>query len=440
MSSEVATPRPSPSPRPAGQAGAQRRHTLLVVDDEVDVLESLRHLFHRSYRVLTANSGDEAVELLRQNDVQLILSDQRMPGMSGDVFLSHARRMRPDAIRMLFTGYADIQAVINAVNEGHIFRYILKPWDAAELEGVIRQAAEQYDLLADRKRLIGELQEANARLTRANEELALTDQLKSAFIEVASHEFNTPITLVLGLSELLRLLNPDRNDQERAIVERISTGARQLARLVTNTLTLMRSDDFRRTLQRAPTDLSQLLRDVVDKVQPFVRTRKLSLVEQVDADLGVFEIDPDKIDACIVNLLTNAIKFTPDGREICLSARLDGPDFALITMADNGIGLDERSLRQLFRPFFTQFDSSHHSSGDFGFNKRGLGLGLSIVKMFIELHGGSVWAESQLGVGTRVMIRLPRVGQVPSETLPAQRRAAPGEGDAGPATATTDLP
>src|SRR5205814_9678529 len=99
------------------------RHTLLVFDYEVDVLESLRHLFHRSYRVLPASSGDKALALLQNNDVHLILSDQRMPGMSGDVFLSHARKVRPDAIRMLFTGYADIQAVINAVNEGNIFRY-----------------------------------------------------------------------------------------------------------------------------------------------------------------------------------------------------------------------------------------------------------------------------------------------------------------------------
>src|SRR3954449_5577229 len=129
----------------------QRRHTLLVVDDEVDVLESLRHLFHRSYRVLTAGGGEQALEIIRNNDVHLILSDQRMPGMSGDVFLSQARRLQPDAIRILFTGYADIQAVINAVNEGNIYRYILKPWDAVELEGVIRQATEHYDLLRDRK-------------------------------------------------------------------------------------------------------------------------------------------------------------------------------------------------------------------------------------------------------------------------------------------------
>ncbi|HMB08049.1 MAG TPA: hybrid sensor histidine kinase/response regulator [Isosphaeraceae bacterium] len=386
----------------------QRRHTLLVVDDEVDVLESLRHLFHRSYRVLTASSGEQALDYLRHDDVHLILSDQRMPGMSGDVFLSHARALRPDAIRMLFTGYADIQAVINAVNEGNIFRYILKPWDAVDLEGVIRQAAEQYELLAERKRLIAELQAANTKLTQANQELAEADQLKSAFIEVASHEFNTPITLVLGLSELLRLLNPDRDEQERALVERISESARQLARLVTNTLTLMRAADFRRTLQRAPIELAPLLHMVAGQVMPFVQARKLRLIVEVADDLGTFEVDPDKIAASVVNLLTNAIKFTPDGGEIALRAGLVEPDEARIRIVDRGIGLEPRAVNRLFQPFFTQFDPSLHSSGDFGFNKRGLGLGLSIAKQFVELHGGRISAESALGQGTTVTILLPR--------------------------------
>lgn len=398
----------------------QRRHTLLVVDDEVDVLESLRHLFHRTYRVLTASNGNQALALLEQEEVQLILSDQRMPGMSGDIFLSHARRIKPDAIRMLFTGYADIQAVINAVNEGNIFRYILKPWDATELEGVLRQAAGQFDLLAERKRLIAELQKANQSLTKANEELAEAGQLKSAFIEVASHEFNTPITLVLGLSELLRLTNPDRSAQERTLIDRISASARQLARLVTNTLTLMRADDFRRTLQRAPVDLAGQLRGDVEQVMPFVRARNLHLNAELGEDLGTFEIDADKLSAAVVNLLTNAIKFTPDGGEITLRAHLVGPDEAEIQIADRGIGLQPRALAYLFQPFFTQFDSSRHSSGDFGFNKRGLGLGLSIVKQFVELHGGRVSAESVVDQGTRVTIRLPRRHQSSDESEDGQ--------------------
>ena len=425
MISDLATPRPSPQyPRPAGGA-AERRHTLLVVDDEVDVLESLRHLFHRTYRVVTANGGAEAVEVLKATEVHLILSDQRMPGMTGDALLAHARKLQPDAIRMLFTGYADIQAVINAVNEGHIFRYILKPWDASELEGVLRSAADQHELLADRKRLIAELQTANARLTLANEELARAGQLKSAFIEVASHEFNTPITLVLGLSELLKLLNPARDAQEAALIDRISSSARQLAKLVTGTLTLMRAEDFRRTLQRAPVDLSALLRGAAEKVRPFVAARNLTLTENLAEDLGEFELDADKIDASVINLLTNAIKFTPDGRGVTLSARLTGPDEAEVTVSDSGLGMEERSVSQLFVPFFTQFDSSRHSSGDFGFNKRGLGLGLSIVKLFVELHGGTVSAESTLGRGTTVTMTLPRTSAGPGPDDPGGVELAP---------------
>ena len=391
----------------------QRRHTLLIVDDEVDVLESLRHQFHRTYRVLTAASGGQAISVLDTNEVQLILSDQRMPGMQGDAFLSEARRLQPDTIRMLFTGYADIQAVINAVNQGHIFRYILKPWDTVELEGIMRQAAEQYDLLAERKRLIAELKAANAQLLHANEELARAGQLKTAFIEVASHEFNTPITLVLGLTELLKMANPNPADDEREILRQITASGRQLSRLVTSMLTLLRAEDFRRTLQRSPVELSSLIQNVVDQVRPFIHARQLHLHLAVAGDLGTFEIDADKISAVLVNLLTNAIKFTPDQGQIELSAELDDGDEARICVADRGVGLEPQALKHLFQPFFTQFDPSRHSSGDFGFCKRGLGLGLSISKQFVEMHGGEISAESAPADGTRITVRLPRRARTP---------------------------
>jgi len=408
----------------------KRRHTLLIVDDEVDVLESLRHQFHRAYRVLTAPNARAAIEILKENEVHLILSDQRMPGMSGDALLAEARRMQPDAIRMLFTGYADIQAVINAVNEGHIFRYILKPWDAVELEGVIRQAAEKYDLLAERKALIEELQEANARLLLANEELARADRLKSAFIEVASHEFNTPITLILGLTELLRLSAEARPDEESEILRQITASGRQLARLVTNMLTLLRADDFRRTLERRPVELEGVIRGVVEQVRPFLHARRLELKLELDPELGAFEIDADKVAAALVNLMTNAIKFTPDRGDVALTARLDGPDEAVIDVEDRGVGIDPEAFRHLFEPFFTQLDPSRHSSGDFGFQKRGLGLGLSIAKQFVEMHGGGVSAERLEGGGTRMTVRLPR--HAPSAPAAPPMEAAVGDGREAP--------
>jgi signal transduction histidine kinase len=425
LSTAVEPSRPRTETGAAGRRECidQRRHTFLIVDDEEDVLDSLRHLFHRQYRVLTAPSGAEALELLRRNEVHLILSDQRMPGMPGDVFLRESRAIAPDAIRMLFTGYADIQAVISAVNEGGIFRYMVKPWDTAELEWVVRQAAEQHDLLAERRRLIAELQDANARLTKANRELEEASALKSAFLEVASHELNTPITIVFGLSELLRLLNPNREQREREIIDRIAGGARQLARLVANLLKLMRADDFRRTLDLAAVDLGALLRTVVDQVAPFIRSRRLRLQVEIADELGSFEIDADKIRDVVTNLLTNAIKFTPDGGSCTLRARLAVADIAEIEVSDQGIGIEPRALGQLFQPFFTEFDPSCHSTGDFGFKKRGMGLGLSIVKKFIELHGGGVSAESTLGQGTRFLVRLPRHPN-PSRRAPAESAAS----------------
>ena len=387
----------------------QPRHTLLIVDDEPDVLDSLRHQFHRSYRVLTRTSGVEAVEILAHDEVDLILSDQRMPGMTGDELLKRARELKPDAIRMLFTGYADIQAVISAVNEGHIFRYILKPWDSTELEGIIRQGVEQYDLLAERRRLISELQSTNTQLVAANDELSRAGMLKTAFIEVASHEFNTPINLVLGLTELMKLSSNNRPDQEAEILRQITASGRQLAKLVTNMLTLLRAEDFRKTLKTEPVNLVELIQKAIEQVRPFLEARRLKLLTELDDDMGSFELDADKISAVLINLITNAIKFTPDGGTIELVARAAPDQNAEVLVQDRGVGLDPETLNHVFQPFFTQLDPSRHSSGEFGFNKRGLGLGLSIAKRFVELHGGTISAACRDGGGTRFTVRLPRL-------------------------------
>jgi signal transduction histidine kinase len=412
----------------------QRRHTLLIVDDEADVLESLRHQFHRSYRVLTSLAGKDAIQILENDDVELILSDQRMPGMTGDQLLRRARELKPDAVRMLFTGYADIQAVISAVNEGHIFRYILKPWDTAELEAIIRQGVEQHDLLAERRRLISELQAANVRLVQANEELARAGQLKTAFIEVASHEFNTPITLVLGLTELLRMSGLARPEQEDEILRQIGASGRQLARLVTSMLTLLRAEDFRRTLKTSPVNLVELIHQVIEQVRPFIQSRRLELRLRLDNDLGFFEIDAEKISAVLINLLTNAIKFTPDGGAIELVARAVSGQEAEIDVEDCGVGLDPNELRHLFQPFFTQLDPSRHSSGDFGFCKRGLGLGLTIAKQFVEMHGGRIAAANRDGGGTRISVHLPRYarsGEDRTDAIPPIDARPPIESDVG---------
>src|SRR5689334_6545687 len=111
-----------------------KKHTLLVVDDEMDVGDSVHDLLRREFNVLRARSAEEGLELMRQNEVHIIMTDQRMPKVSGVELLKSIRSGHPQAIRMLFTGYADLDAVIAAINYGHIFKFLKKPWQPEDLE------------------------------------------------------------------------------------------------------------------------------------------------------------------------------------------------------------------------------------------------------------------------------------------------------------------
>lgn len=141
----------------------RKKHSILVVDDEPEVLRSLRGLLRMEFNVFTAESGAEALQILHSQPIHVVMTDQRMPELTGVELLNRVQGEWPDATRLVFTGYADIRAVIDAINEGHIFRYITKPWDADELLAILRQAGDQYDLIVERKRLLADLQDYQAR-------------------------------------------------------------------------------------------------------------------------------------------------------------------------------------------------------------------------------------------------------------------------------------
>src|SRR6185295_5109332 len=131
-----------------------QRHTILVVDDEADVVKSVQDLLRLDYRVLGATRAADAAVMLEKEEVHIVMTDQRMPGMTGVEFLKTVRGEHPDAIRLLFTGYADIRAVIDAINQGNVYRYITKPWDPDELQSIIREACERHDLIVQRRILL----------------------------------------------------------------------------------------------------------------------------------------------------------------------------------------------------------------------------------------------------------------------------------------------
>jgi len=383
-----------------------RRHTLLVVDDEPDVVQSVKDLLRLDYRVLTATKAVDGMKILQEEEVHVVMTDQRMPEMSGVEFLHKLRGQYPEAIRLLFTGYADIRAVIDAINAGNVYRYITKPWDPEELQAVIHEACERYDLIADRKRLLADVQEKNKQLEKAVSDLSEANKLKSAFIQVASHELRTPLTILLGLSDLVQRM-PGVQEPLREWLVRIKTASDRLMHLVDQIVTMLSAGNFAHAMEKTPTDLAKLLGQAIDDVQPFIELRGQKLSREFSSDIGQVPLEPVRMRDSINHLLLNAIKFTPDGGTITVRAAGTSDGGAEIVIADTGTGIDPVAQTHLFEAFFTGFDVGHHSSGHFEYGRKGLGLGLSVVKAFVDMHGGTLSVNSALAQGTSFTIKLP---------------------------------
>lgn len=145
-----------------------RRHGLLIVDDEKEILRSLTLTFMDDYEVFTASSGIEGLEIVKQQEIALVIADQRMPEMTGVEFLEKVLAINPCIIRIILTGYTDTASLIQAINKGHIYQYINKPWERHELRIIVKRAVESYELALENRRLLKELQAANERLKDEN--------------------------------------------------------------------------------------------------------------------------------------------------------------------------------------------------------------------------------------------------------------------------------
>ena len=196
------------------------QHFILLVDDEISITESLKRIFRKEdYRIFTASGGKEGLKLLNalEKPVSLIISDQRMPEMTGTQFLEKARKIFPDAYRYLLTGYSDMDAVVDAVNKGEIHRYLTKPWNDDELLVQVRQSLEQYELVLENRRLSEltstqnkELNELNKNLEEKVSERTLEIGQKNVELKEANKRLEKSfLDTIRLLSSLIETLNPE---------------------------------------------------------------------------------------------------------------------------------------------------------------------------------------------------------------------------------------
>lgn len=142
----------------------KQKISVLYVDDEVHNLRSFKATFRRDFKVFTAESGSEGIEVFKTEDIDIVLTDQRMPNMTGTEMLVEVQQINPEPMRILITGYSDINAVIDSINKGQVYRYLNKPWQEQELKNTIESAYEVYHLRKENKELIQKLERANDQL------------------------------------------------------------------------------------------------------------------------------------------------------------------------------------------------------------------------------------------------------------------------------------
>jgi signal transduction histidine kinase len=343
------------------------------------------------------------------------MADQRMPGLSGSELLAQVAALEPDVTRILMTAYADIEAVMQAINQGKIYYYVRKPWDSNELEAIIDKAVEYHDLLCERRRLVAELQRANneleakvrartKELQEKNLALEAMNTQKNEFLGMAAHDLRLPIGNIQNLSELI--LDHDGEMKAEEYVEAVGmirNLSQGMMNLLNDLLDITSIEAGKIDLQPMPVALKPYLHEIEHYHRLLAERKKIQLSFDVADDLPVPAFDHERIRQVLNNLLSNAIKFSPPQTEVRLQVRAapTGIEFAII---DQGQGIRAEEQSKLFGAF--QRTSTKPTAGE-----HSTGLGLSICKHIVELHGGHIGVESAAGRGSRFFFVLPRVVQ-----------------------------
>jgi len=345
------------------------KHSILCVDDEVDNVDALERLFRRKYRVFKTTSPAEALEILKQNKITVIISDQRMPQMTGVELLAESIQYHPNAIRILLTGYTDIESVVAAINSGQIYRYVTKPWDPVDLANAVDKAVERYE--------IGEeLVEKNIALQKALEELRTLDQAKSQFMILVNHELKTPLTSMLSFADLLAETTLD--DEQKRMLSRIKSAAVRLQDMINDALEYVSAETAQMRLEIRPVAARNIFEEgsVPEQFMKLATERGLRFRYAVEN--RKINCDEKHVRNVFRRLIHNAAKFAESGTDVEINGGTQGDRYE-VAIINRGGPIDERQIERLLKPFTLNENVLNHSVGT--------GLGLSICNAILKLHG-----------------------------------------------------
>mgnify|MGYP002640470385 CR=1 FL=1 len=374
---------------------------VLLVDDEQGNLEVLEALLEDDWEVFTALSGDEALALLRaKGSVDLIIADQRMPGMTGVELLGEVARRHPATMRIVLTGFSDVEPMLAAANLGLVYRFLLKPFDPAEMRVIVADALRVKSWAAALLSLVmaldgrrAQLEAAQLDLHEARGQLLAEERLATLgkLVSEMAGELQTrsaALSLLLGLVRQTVLDPPVLQAAEAAW-----SGLGALRELLQQVRDYTRATSSAHAV--APTDPRALLSGTMELFLMEDLGHRCPVAAHHAPDLGVITVDTTRVKQALLALLRNAARASQPGQPIQLSVSTDEQGQLILEVRDPGVGMSEEQLERAREPFYS------------GFPSPGIGLGLEIAQLGARAHGGRLELDSEPGVGTCARLVLP---------------------------------
>lgn len=354
-----------------------QKTSILYIDDEENNLTSFKASFRRDFDIHITSKADEAVKLLNEHRIHLIVADQKMPDISGVEFLELVKSEFPDPIRILLTGYADIEAVIDAINRGQVYRYITKPWDEQELRMVFQNAREHYDTKF-------ELRSRNTQLSGAYKDL-------ERFVYSASHDLRAPLASIRSIVDLAR----KENDHSKSFeyLEMVETNVLQLDYFTQNLINFYHNLNEDVVIQEF--NMNEWFRDVLTRAKGFAQLMDIEVTTPETPSL--LKTDPKRLGIAVNNLLVNAFKHgAKDNPELSVSFNVESSNNEIrLIVEDNGPGIHPKKLQEIKQMLSGQREQ-----------QLGFGLGLFIVEEVMKKLKGRTLIESTSGNGCKVTLIL----------------------------------
>jgi len=386
---------------------------ILVVDDEETVLLTIQGVLELDgYEVDAASTGQQALELVREQFFDLILTDLRLVDIDGLQLLREVHRVSPESLTITLTGYASLDTALKALREG-AYDYLIKPCDVLELRTTVKRGLERSRMGTQLRKRLEELEQANETIRALNLELEqrveratadLREQItaRDEFMATVSHDLKSPLTFIKGMATLRRRRAVHTPDTAPLIdaLEQIENGAGRMAQMLDDLVDAGRLEAGRPLeLRRDSTDLVALVRQSVSEHQQTTDRHVVQLRTDLADLVGIW--DRVRLGRVFDNLLSNAVKYSPRGGAIVVHVDADGqpPTWAIVRVSDSGEGIPAADLPHIFE----RFRRGRNVEGRIP----GTGVGLSGVRSILEQHGGSIDVQSAVGEGTTVTVRLP---------------------------------